>query len=144
MIEISQLTNASQDVFEDIKKLTLQFHSKLSEDEVTYDQLEELVADRTALLFIAKEDGHVVGMAILFVLARIGDLSGYVDSVVVDEQHQGKGIATQLMQTLINAAKERHLKRLELTSRSSREAANHLYQKLGFVIRETNPYRLDL
>jgi ribosomal protein S18 acetylase RimI-like enzyme len=30
---------------------------------------------------------------------------------------------------------------VELTSRPSREAANRLYQRLGFRLRETNVYR---
>jgi ribosomal protein S18 acetylase RimI-like enzyme len=33
---------------------------------------------------------------------------------------------------------------VDLTSRPSREAANHLYQKLGFEIRNTNVYRIML
>ncbi|MEY2967137.1 MAG: hypothetical protein RLY50_1187, partial [Actinomycetota bacterium] len=33
---------------------------------------------------------------------------------------------------------------VDLTSRPSREAANRLYQRLGFVARETNVYRYDL
>ena len=33
---------------------------------------------------------------------------------------------------------------VDLTSRPSREAANRLYQRLGFTPRETNVYRADL
>jgi ribosomal protein S18 acetylase RimI-like enzyme len=33
---------------------------------------------------------------------------------------------------------------VDLTSRPSREAANRLYQRLGFELRETNTYRYDL
>jgi ribosomal protein S18 acetylase RimI-like enzyme len=33
---------------------------------------------------------------------------------------------------------------VDLTSRPSREAANRLYQRLGFQLRETNVYRYDL
>jgi ribosomal protein S18 acetylase RimI-like enzyme len=32
---------------------------------------------------------------------------------------------------------------VDLTSRPSRDAANQLYQRLGFVRRETNVYRYD-
>ena len=35
-------------------------------------------------------------------------------------------------------------KTVDLTSRPSREAANRLYQRIGFVPRETNVYRFDL
>jgi ribosomal protein S18 acetylase RimI-like enzyme len=33
---------------------------------------------------------------------------------------------------------------VDLTSRPSREEANRLYVRLGFVARETNVYRFDL
>ena len=33
---------------------------------------------------------------------------------------------------------------VELTSRPSRQAANRLYQRMGFEARETNVYRYDL
>jgi ribosomal protein S18 acetylase RimI-like enzyme len=33
---------------------------------------------------------------------------------------------------------------VDLTSRPKREAANHMYRKLGFVERDTNVYRFDL
>lgn len=36
------------------------------------------------------------------------------------------------------------LRRLDLTSRPSRETANALYQSLGYVRRDTNVYRLRL
>jgi hypothetical protein len=33
---------------------------------------------------------------------------------------------------------------VDLTSRPSREAANRLYQRLGFVARDTNVYRITI
>jgi ribosomal protein S18 acetylase RimI-like enzyme len=33
---------------------------------------------------------------------------------------------------------------VDLTSRPSRQAANRLYTRLGFELRETNVYRFDL
>ena len=33
---------------------------------------------------------------------------------------------------------------MDLTSRPTREAANHLYVKAGFEVRNTNVYRFDL
>jgi ribosomal protein S18 acetylase RimI-like enzyme len=41
----------------------------------------------------------------------------------------------------LEIAKARGAKTVDLTSRPSRVAANKLYQKLGFVLRDTNVYR---
>ena len=44
----------------------------------------------------------------------------------------------------IEEARTRGAVTVDLTSRPSREAANRLYQRLGFVQRETNVYRYSL
>ena len=43
----------------------------------------------------------------------------------------------------LDDAKARGAKGVSLTSRPSREAANRLYQRIGFTSRETNVYRYD-
>ena len=45
---------------------------------------------------------------------------------------------------MIEIARSRGAKTVDLTSRPSREAANRLYQRIGFVARETNVYRFDI
>jgi ribosomal protein S18 acetylase RimI-like enzyme len=40
-------------------------------------------------------------------------------------------------------AARRGARTVDLTSRPSREAANRLYQRIGFVQRETNVYRFS-
>jgi ribosomal protein S18 acetylase RimI-like enzyme len=44
----------------------------------------------------------------------------------------------------IEEARKRGAVTVDLTSRPSREAANRLYQRLGFVARDTNVYRFTL
>ena len=55
--------------------------------------------------------------------------------------HGGKGVGKELMNHALNVAKELGAKSADLTSRPSREAANKLYQAIGFERRETNVYR---
>jgi ribosomal protein S18 acetylase RimI-like enzyme len=46
-----------------------------------------------------------------------------------------------LSREALRIAQARGARTIELTSRSSREAANRLYRRLGFVPRDTNVYR---
>jgi ribosomal protein S18 acetylase RimI-like enzyme len=48
------------------------------------------------------------------------------------------------MRALLDLAARKGLRFVDLTSRPSRDAANHLYRSLGFRLRETNCYRYDL
>ena len=45
-----------------------------------------------------------------------------------------RGIGEQFSRTAVDEARSRGAKSVDLTSRPDREAANRLYQRLGFVI----------
>jgi ribosomal protein S18 acetylase RimI-like enzyme len=45
---------------------------------------------------------------------------------------------------MVERARELGAATVDLTSRPSREAANRLYERAGFVRRETNVWRYDL
>jgi len=61
--------------------------------------------------------------------------------VVVDETARGRGVGEALSQEAVRRALDLGARTVELTSRPSREAANRLYQRLGFVRRDSNLYR---
>jgi ribosomal protein S18 acetylase RimI-like enzyme len=100
-------------------------------------------------------------MATLAVMVIPGKRFGQVHDVVTAGMHRGKqfgreqSLAEELMLLLIEHARSLDLEYLELTSKPSREAANRLYQKLGFqmlaeavekdgALTGTNFYRLAL
>ena len=64
--------------------------------------------------------------------------------VVVDEAGRGKGVGGALTRAMVDRADELGCTTVDLTSRPSREAANRLYQREGFEVRDTNVYRFDL
>jgi len=65
----------------------------------------------------------------------------WVEDVVVDSSARGRGVAEMLCRDALNRACAAGARTVDLTSRPSREAANRLYERLGFVPRETNVYR---
>ena len=67
----------------------------------------------------------------------------YVDDVVVDPAHQGKGIARQLMINLIRKAQEWGAVAVDLTSAPHRHAANHLYISMGFKLLDASIMRRE-
>jgi acetyltransferase, GNAT family len=68
----------------------------------------------------------------------------FLSYVCVDSNYQNIGIATKMLEFIFNMAKDNNINYIELTSRSSREVANHLYLKTGFVIRDTNVFRKEI
>ena len=65
----------------------------------------------------------------------------WIEDVVVDETARGRGVGEALSQEAVRRALALGARTVELTSRPSREAANRLYQQLGFVRRDSNLYR---
>lgn len=108
---------------------------------VTVDRLNAVLAQPGVNLFVAMLGDKVVGTAQLSLYELTFTSMAWVDGVVVDANERGKGIAGKLMQALMDTARERGLSELRLTSNPKREAANHLYKKLGFEQYETNYYR---
>lgn len=97
----------------------------------------------SSFLLVARDEaGHIQGMATLCVSLTLTGNIGLVEDVVVDVSLRGQHVGEGLMERLIRYAKESRVDRLELTSKPERIAANKLYQKLGFKLRETNNYTL--
>jgi ribosomal protein S18 acetylase RimI-like enzyme len=96
------------------------------------------------LLALDSETGAVLGSLVLVVFRIPTAVRAWIEDVVVDSAARGRGVGEALNQFALELAREKGAKTVDLTSRPSREAANRLYQRLGFVARETNVYRYDL
>ena len=89
-------------------------------------------------------DGRIVGSLTLATFRIPTGVRAWIEDVVVDSEARGHGVGEALNLAAIAEAKMREAITVELTSRPSREAANRLYQRLGFVARDTNVYRYTI
>ncbi len=108
------------------------------------DQLTDLVDGADTALFLARVDGMIVGSLTLALYRIPTGTKAWIEDVVVDSEARGHGIGRLLNEAALDEARRRGAKNVSLTSRPSREAANRLYQRIGFRQRETNLYRFDL
>jgi ribosomal protein S18 acetylase RimI-like enzyme len=107
-------------------------------------ELREILHSGTTHLLVARQDGKLYGMLTLAIFRIPTCICGLVEDVVVDEAIRGYGLGKMLLEAAIELARAEGAQQLDLTSRPSREAANRLYQNLGFEKRDTNVYRLVL
>lgn len=110
----------------------------------TIEELQKIIDHEACTLIVAKVDGKLVGCTTLAVYPCPTGTKAWVEDVVVDENARGMGIGKKLTLKAIEIAKEAGAKSVNLTSRPSREAANRLYQRVGFELRETNFYRYKI
>lgn len=107
----------------------------------TRSQLTDLVSSDASTLFLALVDGRIVGTLTLATFRIPTGVRAWIEDVIVDESARGHGVGEALNRAALELARRRGAITVELTSRPSREAANRLYQRLGFVVRDTNVYR---
>ena len=110
----------------------------------TIEQLESIVASDSSQILLAKADGVIVGSLTLVIFHIPTGVCAWIEDVVVDADARGKGVGEALNKFALAEAKRQGATTVDLTSRPSREAANRLYQRLGFVQRDTNVYRFEL
>jgi ribosomal protein S18 acetylase RimI-like enzyme len=110
----------------------------------TAEQLDDIATSPASHLLLARVDDEIVGALTLVVFRIPTGMRAWIEDVVVDEAARGQGVGEALNREALRLAKEHGAITVDLTSRPSREAANRMYQRLGFTQRETNVYRYDL
>lgn len=139
MLSIEEASEATRELVEAFGRLIPQLSS--SSPPPTAGELSELVDAPATTVFVARLDGTIVG-TLTFVVFRIPTaLRSMIEDVVVDGDARGHGVGEALTRAAIDKAARLGVRTIDLTSRPSREAANRLYQRMGFVARETNVYR---
>jgi ribosomal protein S18 acetylase RimI-like enzyme len=106
-------------------------------------EVARLVGAEASTVFVARAGGRIVGALTLAVFPIPTGVRAWIEDVVVDVDARGLGVGVALNRAAIERARELGAKTVDLTSRPSREAANRLYQRLGFQARETNVYRFS-
>ena len=141
-VEVSAVTVVDDDLVAAFSRLIPQLSS--SSPPPDRAELEAIVANPESVLFVARADAGVVGSLTLALYRIPTGVKAWIEDVVVDESARGMGVGEALNLAAIDEAARRGAKNVSLTSRPSREAANRLYQRLGFEPYETNLYRYRL
>ena len=110
----------------------------------TREQLARIVADSAITLFVAEDDGRIVGTLTLAAFEIPTGRRAWIEDVVTDAAARGKGVASALVNAALAHASEIGARTVDLTSRPDREDANRLYVQLGFEQRVTNVYRYSV
>lgn len=110
----------------------------------TREHLGRIVDSDSCSLLIARDDEQIVGSLTLVVFPIPTGVRAWIEDVVVDASVRGKGVGEALNMKALEIARAKGAVTVDLTSRPSREAANRLYQRIGFEKRDTNVYRYDL
>lgn len=140
-MHVEKVTEISDEIFDAILRLIphLGSHKTLP----TREEMVSLVESESSTLWLARypnQNDEIAGILTITVYRVPTGLRSIVEDVVVDPNFRRLGIARALLQAAINFARDAGANGVALTSNPKREAANQLYQSLGFERRETNTY----
>jgi ribosomal protein S18 acetylase RimI-like enzyme len=142
---IEKVTRSTEELYQAMQQLIPQ----LGKHKIppTAEELEALIASEGCTVLVARDPqagGRIIGTLCLNVYRVPTGIRSIVEDVVVDEGARRRGVAEALMRHAMDLAREAGASGVSLTSRPDREAANLLYQSMGFELRKTNAYHYKL
>jgi N-acetylglutamate synthase-like GNAT family acetyltransferase len=106
--------------------------------------LYNILNDANTHVYVIRENGYIVATGTLCVKHTLEFSIADIESVVVSSKCRGRGYGKDLMNTMIDKAKQLSVHHIQLTSNPKRVAANQLYQDMGFERYDTNCYKMVL
>jgi ribosomal protein S18 acetylase RimI-like enzyme len=139
-VDVEVVQVATDDVVKAFGRLLPQLSQ--SAELLDAEALGKLVDWQGNRLLVARVDGEIMGALTLVMFPIPTGLRAWIEDVVVDEAARGRGVGAALTQEAIRLARADGARSIDLTSRPSRDAANRLYERLGFQLRDSKVYRL--
>ncbi len=142
-LKVEEVSGSSDGVLTAIRELVGQLSA--SAQPPTPSELDELISSPACRLLIGRDDGgRILGTLTLVVFRVPTGVRAWIEDVVVDDSARGQGLGGLLVREAIAVARRAGARTVDLTSRPDREAANALYVREGFKLRESNLYRFTL
>ncbi len=141
-LKITELTQVTEAVYDAFQRLVPQLST--SNPPPSRADLEEMLAAAGTVVYAATypQFGEEIIGSLTLVLYQIPTgRRARIEDVIVDERARGLGIGEALTRRAIQRAFEAGAANVELTSNPARLAANRLYRRIGFTLRQTNIYR---
>ncbi|MFE7330097.1 GNAT family N-acetyltransferase [Streptomyces sp. NPDC057565] len=141
-IRVEIIRAASQELVDAFGRLLPQLSSTAKP--LDYEALDRMVTCDANTVLVARTPDSIVGTLTLVLLPLPSGLRARIEDVVVDSAARGQGVAGLLTQEALRLAREAGARTVDLTSRPDRAAANRLYERLGFQVRQSTVYRFAI
>ncbi len=138
---IKELNRYTQKQFESLRILMTELSPRL---DLSQFDLMRVLRDQDSHLYVIMHGEQIIGCATLCVFHTPSGSKASIEDVVVASAYRGRHLGRQLVEHLVEEAREFAPIEIQLTSKPERVAANKLYQALGFEMKETNCYRMRI
>jgi GNAT superfamily N-acetyltransferase len=135
MMEVLRLAAADQAAVAELLVAQMQEHRVQTSTTRLRDVLNGVLRDADrGFIFVAKDEGRVVGVAYLAVILSVEHSGpvGWLEELYVVPAHRGTGIGTTLLEAVLVQAHERGLVAIDLEVDAEHQRAASLYERFGF------------
>lgn len=141
-VQVAVLSEVTPEVVEAFGRLLPQLSA--SAPPLDAAALTAIVAARASTVLVARVDGRIAGTLTLAMFPIPTGLRAWIEDVVVDSSARGHGVGKALTLEALDIARKAGARTVDLTTRPSRVAAGHLYERVGFERRESRLYRYPI
>jgi len=142
-VEVDEAIVADDELMAALRRLLPQLSSSAQVPEAY--EIETMISSPAIQLLVARDGGGpIIGTLTLAIFRIPTGVRAWIEDVIVDGEARGLGVGAVLCEEAIRRAGLAGARTIDLTSNPTREAANRLYQRLGFEQRTTNVYRFSL
>jgi GNAT superfamily N-acetyltransferase len=129
-------------LFDEFSKL---FHATDVPSEVGGDIFDEVITRKDTKIFVADDNGKLVGLATLYLLPNIrhGWHRGHIEDFYVTPLYQKQGVGTQIFAAIKTYCKQNQIHVIKLDSEIHLLTAHKFYEKNGGTFTE-KMFRFDI
>lgn len=138
-VQIEVLSEITDEVAEAFGRLLPQLSTSAAG--IDRAALQAVLAAPSSTMLVGRWDDRIAGALTLVMFPIPTGLQAIIEDVVVDEAARGQGIGEKLTREALKLAEQAGARRVDLTSRPSRQAAGRLYERVGFRQRDSRVYR---
>ena len=143
-VEVDILSEVTGEVVAAFGRLLPQLSS--SAPPLDAEALSAIVSSEASTILVARVGDQILGTLTLVTFPIPTGTRAWIEDVVVDESARGKEyggrrVGEALTAEAIKIAAQAGARTVDLTTRPSRVAAGRLYERLGFVQRDSRVYR---
>lgn len=107
--------------------------------------IDSLIKDEGCNCIVMEDSKKIIGFGSLIVhQVPCEGFVSRIEDVVIDSGQRGKGHGRKLTEKLIEIARDKKVKKINLTSNPKRDSARKLYTSMGFEIYETGVFKMEL
>jgi GNAT superfamily N-acetyltransferase len=143
-MRIEAVTEVTPQIHAALARLLPQLNARLPVPSA--ERLQRIIDDPAVTLLVAKDGDEIIGTSTVIVYSTPFWIKARLDEVVVDNSARGRGVGEELVKACLEIGRERGAQVAELQSGRGpeRAAAHRLYERIGFKLRETDVFRIEL